>query len=513
MPGRPVSDDEDEWVFHPIETGLAAHHVLMLSVMGRVITGELPRAMFFLPPGASKSSYGSVVAPTWAMGRTPDLKIILASYGADLARKHGRRARQIVRSPQYKNITGSTISSDTAAADDWAITNGSEYMACGILSGVTGNRAHGLIIDDPIRGRADADSEVIRERTWGAYKDDLLTRLVPGGWEILIATRWHEDDLAGRILPDKYAGESGLIRCRDGRDWYVVCLPAQCERQDDPLGRAIGEYLWPEWFSEEHFAPFKAQSRTWNALFQQRPQPDQGTYFQREWFESKRYHPGEQPKNLHIYGSSDYAVSDDDGDFTEHGVLGLDSDTDIWVLDWWAKQAEADVWIDTELDLIKKHKPFCWFGEAGVIKKAINPFLRARMQQRAIYCRHEWIPSVKDKPTRARAFQAMASAGKVHIPYGENGDRIIDQLLRFPTGSHDDAVDVLSLFGMALDMAHPAIAPTSKERNLTMFEKDMKYITGVDPREAEEKPAGHGGVVFTDEAEEAFERDRLRQRY
>jgi hypothetical protein len=405
------------------------------------------------------STYGSVVAPTWAMGKYPGMKIILSSYGSDLSRKHGRRARQIARSPQYKAIFQTQISSDTSAADEWALTNGSEYLACGILSGITGNRAHGIIIDDPIKGRQEADSDTVRDRTWDVYMEDLRTRLVPGGWEIIIQTRWHEDDMAGRILPDNYDGETGLIRCRDGRDWFIVCIPAQCERQDDPLNRKIGEYLWPEWFSEEHFAPFKVQVRTWNALFQQRPQPEQGTYFQRDWFH--RYSPVQLPAFLHYYGSSDYAVTEEeDADYTEHGIIGLDHLGDTWVIDWWRGQTEADKWIKAMLNLVKKYKPFAWFGEKGVIKRAIHPLLRRMMLEENTYCRTEWIASVKDKPTRARAFQGRAASGKVHIPVGEVGDRILDHLLRFPTGKqYDHTVDVLSLFHLALEEAHPAILP------------------------------------------------------
>ena len=457
VPGRPVSEDPDEWVFLPIETGLAAHHALILDVLERVITGALPRAMLFLPPGSSKSTYGSVVAPAWAMGKYPGLKIILASYGSDLARKHGRRARQLARSVEFKNIFDASISADTSAADEWALTNGSEYLACGILSGITGNRAQGIIIDDPVRGRQDADSGTIQARTYSAYQEDLRTRLIPGGWEVLIQTRWSDLDLAGQLLPADYAGETGLIRCQDGRDWYVVCLPAQCERTDDPIGRKVGDYLWPEWFIEGHFEPFKQNSRTWNALFQQRPQPEQGTFFQKDWF--KRFKTGELPKHIYKYGSSDYAVTEGGGDFTEHGVLGVDHDSDIWVVDWWTGQKQTDVWIDSQLDLMQIHQPFCWFGESGVIRRAIAPFLSRRMQEREVYGRVEWISSIADKVTKARGFQGRAAAGKVHIPEGPVGDAIIDQLLRFPTGKHDDKVDVFSIFCLALDQAHPAFIP------------------------------------------------------
>ena len=442
-------------MFYPVETGLAQHHIYMLEVMERVIEGQIPRAMFYLPPGSSKSTYGSVVAPTWAMGRNPGTKIILASYGSDLARKHGRRARQVAKSPEYAAIFQTKISQDTSAADEWALDNGSEYLACGILSGVTGNRAHGIIIDDPVKGRQDADSETVTQRTWDVYQEDLRTRLLPGGWEILIATRWSDNDLAGRLLPDDYDGETGMVRCKDGREWYVVCLPALCERDDDPIGRTPGEYLWPEWFPRDHWTPFQQQTRTWNALFQQRPQPEQGTFFQRDWFQ--RYKTGELPKFLHKYGSSDYAVTDNGGDFTEHGVIGVDPNSDLWVLDWWSGQREADVWIDAQLDLMNLHKTFCWFGESGVIKRAISPFLKRRMNERKVWGRVEWLTSIVDKVTKARGFQGRAAAGKVHIPIGPMGDRLIDQLLRFPTGKNDDIVDVFSIFCLALDMAHPAI--------------------------------------------------------
>jgi phage terminase large subunit-like protein len=279
-----------------------------------------------------------------------------------------------------------------------------------------------------------------------------------------------------------------LIRCKDGRDWYIVCLPAQCEMNDDPIGRKKGDYLWPEWFSEEHFKPFKQNTRTWNALFQQRPQPEQGTYFQRDWFH--RYAPSQIPTYLHYYGSSDYAVTEEeDADYTEHGLIGLDHIGDTWIMDWWRGQTEADKWITEMLRMVKFWKPFCWFGEKGVIKRAIHPLLRRMMQEydngKGVYCRTEWIASVKDKPTRARALQARAAQGKVHIPMGEVGDRILDHLLRFPTGkAYDHTVDVLSLFHMALDEAHPAILPfTPAYVKKGMATARVEHIEKLQPRD------------------------------
>jgi hypothetical protein len=139
---------------------------------------------------------------------------------------------------------------------------------------------------------------------------------------------------------------------------------------------------------------------------------------------------------------------------------------DIWVKDWWFGQTESDVWIERVCDLMKLHKPFCWFGEAGQIRRAIAPYWTRRMRERKAYCRMEFIPSIKSKAIRARAFQAMASSGRVHLPLGEIGDRIIKQCVHFLTSPDDHAVDVLSLFTMAYDNAHPAIIIPDPKRQL-----------------------------------------------
>ncbi|MCK5849608.1 MAG: terminase family protein [Kiritimatiellae bacterium] len=480
VPGKPIREDDGEtgWVYDGIETGVADHHCLLLEKIQDVIEGRLPRLMVFMPPGSAKSTYCSSVAPTWAMGRIPDTKIILASYGGDLAKKHGRKARSIVKSKKYEAVFDCGISDETSAADFWATSNGSEYMSAGILSGITGNRAHGIIIDDPIRGRADADSKLVRDRTWDAYVDDLRTRLIPGGWEIIVQTRWHEDDLSGRILPPDYDGESGLIDCEDGRQWYVINLPAQCEREDDPLDREIGEYLWKEWFTPEHFEGFKRNARSWAALFQQRPRPDEGTFFKREFYHFYRHY--EMPKALHVYMTSDFAVSADEGDFTEHGVWGVDEIGDLWMLGWWYGQKTADIWIEELLKLFGIYKPLCWFGEGGVIRRAIEPFLLRMMTDKKEFCRIEWINPVSDKPTRARAFQAMSAQNKVHFPDNEDGHRIVNQLLSFPVGTNDDAVDVCSLIGMVIDQAHPAIVDRKKAKKKTVAEKDWDRIHNIE---------------------------------
>src|SRR6185437_16822953 len=140
---------------------------------------------------AGKTTYASVVFPSHYLGQHGERKLILTSYGQPLAEKMGRRTRSIIRQLRYQAIMRTSLSRESQAAAQFILDNGSEYMASGILGGITGNRAHGAICDDLLKGREDAESQVIRDKTWDAFNDDLLTRLVPGGWLVFITTRWH----------------------------------------------------------------------------------------------------------------------------------------------------------------------------------------------------------------------------------------------------------------------------------------------------------------------------------
>lgn len=452
IPTVPVEDEETTPTMRLQR--MAGHHKLLCDRLDDVEAGRIPNLMVFMPPGSAKSTYVDVVFVPRFMALKPRRHVILASYASNIAAKQGRRARQLIKQPAFQAITGHTLDADKTAADEWMLTNGSEYMAGGILSGLTGNRAALGILDDPMRGREAAESETIREKTWEAYQDDFCSRLIPGAPQIMILTRWHQADPAGRILPDDWDGESGWFNGRDGRKWYVLCLPAIADRKDDPLGREIGETLWPEWFNEEHWAPFKTNPRTWSSLYQQKPSPDTGTYFQRDWVQ----HWDVRPQYLNIYATSDYAVTEDGGDYTVLTIWGVDADDNIYRLDQWTGQTTPDVWMDEQVKLIRKWKPLTWFGEAGVIQKAIEPMLMRRMREAKAYCRTEWIASISDKPTRARAFQSRMSMGKVFFEPGAD----VSEFLRFPAGKHDDQVDTASLMGMVLDIAHPAVVPKVK---------------------------------------------------
>lgn len=471
IPTVPLSEDPDEERFDSLRQPiLAGHHRLLLTKLQMLGTAAVPNLLVLMPPGSAKSTYVDVVFVPWFMAQKGRRNVILASYASDIAKKQGRRARQLIRSPEFAQIfPDASLRGDQSAADEWALANGSEFMAGGILSGLTGNRAHLGVWDDLIKGRQQAESETVRNSTWDAYIDDFCSRLVPGAPQVGILTRWHADDPAGRILPENWDGESGDFEGRDGRPWHVVCLPALADRRDDPLGRRIGETLWPEWFSQEHWEPFKRNSRTWTSLYQQKPSPDEGTFFKGDWFD--RY--TERPERLNYYMTSDHAPGGtQDDDFNVFRVWGIDSKQHIWLVDGYRVQGtidvamgikinedgEQEVALQGALPLIKRWKPLCWFPENDNNWKSAKPFVVAAMRKHKIRCRIEEISTQGgDKATKAQPFQAKAAMGEVHIPAGHDGDEIIRQYKQFPAGRWDDEVDAAANMGRAIDQAHSAI--------------------------------------------------------
>ena len=408
-----------------------------------VESGETSKLMVFMPPGSAKSTYSSILFPPWFMGRNVASSVLGVSNTTELAERFSRRVRNIVGGPDYRRIFGFGVSEDSAAAGNWETEKGGEFFAAGMGAAIAGRRADLGLIDDPIKTRQEADSERVRQTHWDWYLNDFLTRLKPGARQILIQTRWHEDDLGGRILE------------REKKQWRVVNIP-MLARDNDQLGRKSGERLWPEWFTEEMIATAKLDTRSWNALYQQDPVPDEGDYFKRDNFSEY----DQLPSSLRIYAASDFAVTEGSGDFTEHGVFGVDANTNLYVLDWWRGQTKSDEWIERMCDLILAHRPIVWFGEAGPIRRAIEPFLMRRVSERGAFCRFEWMPSIADKVVRARAIQALASVKSIVWPKASPWRSEVErQLLQFPAGKYDDAVDVFSLIGRGLEHVRPATKP------------------------------------------------------
>lgn len=442
IPGVPISGDEDCEQFYPDSVIPAKHHELINHALQKVESGEIKRLMVFMPPGSAKSTYASVVFPSYYMGKNPSKNIISTSYASGLARKFGRKVRSICRSSKFSELWGAALTQDNKAADDWSLDNGSTYMGGGILSGITGNRADGLIIDDPVKGREDADSAVIREKTWEAYLNDLDTRIKPGGWQLIIQTRWHEDDLSGRILPETYDGESGWITSRQGEPWYVICLQAECERDDDPLGRKIGEWLWTDWFTPEFWMAKKKKQgeRNWSALYQQRPKPSEGSLVKRAWPMRYKIPPVAFSR---IVLSCDTAYKPEQ--INDPSVIGAWGElrTGYYLLDVWRDRVEYPELKRALVMMAKKWNPSAVLIEDKASGQSLIQECRASTKLPVIAIDTEG----QSKVVRLIEVSPLIESGQLFLP--ESAPWLLDyesELFGFPLATHDDQVDMTSQF-------------------------------------------------------------------
>lgn len=418
----------------------ARHHLLLLDLLRQISEGSIDRLLITMPPGSAKSTYSSVLFPPWYLARHPDHQIISASHTVELAQKWGRRVRGVIN--EFSAILGYGLADQSQAAGRWETTGGGEYFAAGVGGAIAGWRGDLVVIDDPVRSREDAESATLRDRHWDWYRGDVIPRLKPDARIVLIQTRWHEDDLAGRILAEAAVGNDS---------WRVISLPAIAEA-GDPMGRKPGEALWPEWESEAQLERKRRSIgwRDWNALFQQRPAPEQGSYFRSEWLVPVDRLPDR--KLMRCYGGSDYAVTEGRGDYTVHMVVGIDPDGHMYLLDLWRERASSDRWVDAFCDLVKRWRPLGWAEEQGQIKSGIGPYLDRRQRELGAYVARDGFPTRGDKQIRAQSIRGrMAQDGLRMMTAAPWFPSLKSELLSFPDGAHDDQADALGLIGQLLD--------------------------------------------------------------
>lgn len=261
-----------EWVrfaLAPFGQQPAKHHLLLITELEFIASGRSDRLMLLLPPGSGKSTYASVLFPVWWFTQHPRSAIFAAAHTANLAAHFGRRARNLIA--EHATHLGFSLARDARAATNWSTDQDGDYHAVGVGGPIAGRRADLLLIDDPVKSQRQAYSFAIREQVWEWYRTDLTPRLKPGGRVVLIMTRWHPDDLSGRLLVEQQAG---------GDPWRCIRLPALAE-ENDALDRSPAAPLWPEWESAEALARKRATvgERAWAALYQQSPQLLQGLLF------------------------------------------------------------------------------------------------------------------------------------------------------------------------------------------------------------------------------------------
>lgn len=419
-------------VVSPTYTWTWKHQKYLFERLEKITLKISDRLQIAMPPRHTKSETVTVRYAAYRLEQDPTLRIIIGAYNQKLANRFSRKIKRI--------LTGRIeFSKDCNAVEEWETIAGGGIRAVGVGGGVTGYGADLIIIDDPVKSRKQAESITYRENTWDWFNDDLYTRLEPGGQIILIQTRWHEDDLAGRLQKEMLEEE--------GEQWEIVSLPALA-KENDPLGREVGEALCPERYDLAALLRRKRKLGAYSfaALFQQRPIPSEGALFKYNWFKDKIVEPKQVPDNLRWARGYDLAVSQKtSADFTASFRCAFDKEGNLYIADGFCKRIEYP---DQKKYVIARMKAE-GRTEHG-IEKALHGIALVqdlRRVQSIRGCSFKGIPVDGDKYTRALPWANLAEEGKVFLVRGAWINKFLDELIVF-TGkgdAHDDQVDAVSV--------------------------------------------------------------------
>jgi len=451
MPDPNFDDEVGQSLYKP-----QPFHRMIGSALEDVERGDYRRLMINVGPRFGKTTLASAMFPAWYVGRHPDRSIIVATYNEHYSWDLGRRVRDIMETPEYKQVFPEVeIKVGANAVNRVQTTRDGVVFSVGRGSSITGRGGHCILLDDPIKDRTEADSVIVREKLWQWYNQVLRTRLMDStGTIVIVQTRWTEDDLVGRLIDPL----NPYYNVEEAKAWRKIDLPALAE-DNDVLGRKPGEALWPERFTKQYLEDIRATDpRGFAALYQGRPGPKDGAFFKDS--DLVTYNKMDDVPAFHtlrFYGASDHAVSvAKSADKTCLMIVGVDEKDNIWIMpDMVWDRLDSHQAVESMIVLMKKYKPMFWWAEGGAITKSLGPFLRRRMAEKQAFCAIDPINPAADKQQRAQAIQARTSMKMVHFPgFIRSWSEMQDQILKFPHGSNDDVVDTLSLVGLGLSKMH-----------------------------------------------------------
>lgn len=443
MPDPADPNDIDKSVYQA-----AKHHQAIARVIEEVEKGEIQFLILTMPPRHGKSEIVSRRFPAWYLGRHPEQSIVVATYNDDFAKDFGADVRSIVTSTQYKQVfPDAKLQRGGTAKDRLQTTKGGMGVFVGLGGSLTGRGAHCLIIDDVIKSNEEARSKSYRDRAWDWFTKVAMTRRMGPKLVVITFTRWHEDDIIGRLTDPENEHYSRIL----AKKIKIIDLPA-IAGSDDPLERKEGEALWPERYDLDFLEEQRALDPLgFEALYQQRPSVADGVLFRREHI--RYYDPADLPDGLRIYCASDHAVTTNQrSDSTVLLKVGVDKQNNVYLLDcWWRKARTLEV-VEAMLEMARTGEaPLVWWAERGHISQSIGPFLRKRMSETNTFVNVTEVTPIGDKEQRAQSIAARMAMGYVHFPKDKPWTSpAVEQLMSFPNGKHDDFVDTLAYIGLGL---------------------------------------------------------------
>jgi hypothetical protein len=432
----------------------AHHHRVIQENLEALVTGEIRRLMIFCPPGAAKSTYSSIQAATWFMALHPDRNILACSNTQDLAEAFNRRRRQTIETREWQELSGTQLDPLNKGVARFGTLRGGNCIAAGAGSSITGLRSNFNLADDLIIGHEQANSPTQLDKLWQWWMSDFRSRLIPGSPELVIMTRWSSADIAGRLLDSKEADT-----------WTVVSIPMEADKPDDPLGREIGERLWPEWFEKERVEEFKRNPRDWVSLFQQHPTDERGTWCPAENIHilPKEQVPGKGEMNYVI--GVDIALSIQGGDCTVCAVVVIDSNRDVWLVDLYRAQVAPDVSAKKFLEYVKTYSPSRALVDDDNASKVWLRYVFDMGRQLGVAPPLQARPMRgQDKEVRAAALRGYLLSDKVKIKESSWSASVFEELINFPShAKNDDIVDGLGLVAREMASTSAPSVPKGKK--------------------------------------------------
>ena len=478
------------WVHHDICSRLE-------RFVAQIERGESPRLILALPPRAGKSILGSDFLPSWILGKHPDWEVIATSHSINLSLKFSRNIRDRLKDPSFAAVfPDCEIRSDNGGAEEWRTVIGGGYRAAGVGTGILGMGAHCLIVDDAFPDAESAYSENNRAKVIDWFNTTAMTRLSPGGGCLIIAQRWHDEDLTGHVLAQKRELLNDGAHPDEIDDWQIVNYPAIAEGDEylmpsgdievDPLItdgarllRKKGEALHPARYDLSRLNRIKSRMppSQWNALYQQNPVPDDGDFFSKDMFRYESQLEGTRDEYVFLT-AWDVAIGEQRrNDWSVGVVVAADRHNNMHVVDMVRGRFGTFELVAAACDLIEKWDCVQFGMEHGQIKMTLWPLLLEEMRRRRIACAiNDTLKPVTDKEVRAQPLRALMQTGRVIFPMKSVApwvETAEGEMLRFPMGKHDDIVDALSWAARLFQKAPRPVMAQFEQRRETPWREDL----------------------------------------